>query len=690
MKKYFLTGSAMLVLGGFLASCTHDDLDYSSIVENKKAAYQEVFVKTYGKIDPNQTWGFGSEAVAAARGVTRAVFSETWDGVHNSTSSSKVPCGVNWTDTIQFTIPSGLVTVDANTTIEPNKNYYVPSTFNGKVKFADNYNGSIYVAGKVTGYEGGNQQTVNIYIFDDASWTSSFTTGTATFYNNGYLTLGGSDLQNSNIAAIYNAGSFTYTGTNTNSSTYFYSTGTVELTADNVDFKLKSDIHNTMKAKNVKIQNSTAKYICGIEATGKVENVDGPLVTSNVIANKFSFDGNPIYLTQGGHINVDTLCVPNSNCHVYAVAGSTALVEATNFEFDNKNDFTHTFSPNIYFKFNSGYIEVKGCYGNSDGNYHKYTSVEEYIKNTFDEFDLAKDRINAGDASGSPACGQAWSIGNTDITIPTDQGETGGQIEVVTITKKFETIKLHDAGRVFCEDLGQISTNDLDFNDVVFDAYIYEVTPSTQTIVKENDVEVSNTTTVDSESTYYKAAIVLLAAGGTLQLSVAGIEVHNALGGNPISTIINTITSADEAYNNTWVTNAPVILGEDFDYPSIADIPIVVLYGNGEKLELTAEQGWAPHKIRVPIGTKWCKERVDIATAYFDFNNYVNSSKDFWEEGANINEERLYPSEVTYTLSTKEETKLVSEKEETTYRSDEGSATGGYQNGEPVLSRELR
>lgn len=659
-----MKGASALLLGGFLASCSHEEFDISTYVADKVKAYEQVFTSEFGSIDPNQDWGFGS----STRGLTRAVFGEHWDGVHNSTSSSKVPCGVYWTtDTIPFTIPSDLVTVESTTTIAPGKNYYVPSNFNGKVKFGDNYSGSIYVAGTVTGYEGGNQGNVNIYIYDEASWTSSFTTGTVNFYNNGFLTLGGSDLQNSNIAAIYNAGSFTYTGTNTNNSTYFYSTGTVELTADNVDFKLKSDIHNTMKCKNVKIQNGTAKYICGIEATGKVENVDGPLVTSNVIATEFSFDGNPIYLTQGGHINVGTLKIPNSNCHVYAVTGSTALVEATNFEFGNKNDFTHTFSDNIYFKVKGGYIKVDNCY--AMGSSHDFATVDEYLAyeghsaSQSDEYALAKDRINAGSATGSPACGSAWSIG-TATPVPNDTIPVDDQAFKKSY---YQTTKLIESGRVFCEDLGRISSNDLDFNDVVFDAYIYEITYSTKTTDANGESR-----TIDT-GTDYECDIFLLAAGGTLPLSVAGQEVHDAFGVGT-ETIINTINDEKGSYGNTWVTDTlPRRL--QGTYSSIEDIPVVTQYANGTILMLKANKGEVPHKFCVPIDTPWAKERAKMDLAYPDFYGYVNNNKTFSSNGKS---EYLYSNiKYDYSPQKKEEDGTYLIKEET---------SGGY-NGTPVLSR---
>lgn len=240
---------------------------------------------------------------------------------------------------------------------------------------------------------------------------------------------------------------------------------------------------------------------------------------------------------------------------------------------------------------------------------------------------------------------------------------------------------------MFCEDLGQISSNDLDFNDVVFDAYVYKITPITHLVVTEDGVEVTNTTT-EGEPTY-KTEIVLLAAGGTLQLSLAGVEVHNKLGGNPTSTIINTAGTGDNAYGNVSATSDPMVLGTDFNYSSIVSIPIRVLYGNGETLELTAAQGWAPHKILVPVGTKWCKERVNIADAYTNFRSYVGSSKKFWE--GTIDDSKLYkhPKDNYSPRSTEAETtRTGTEGPTTTYRNTgTQSTTGGYQ-GEEVLSRE--
>jgi hypothetical protein len=163
------------------------------------------------------------------------------------------------------------------------------------------------------------------------------------------------------------------------------------------------------------------------------------------------------------------------------------------------------------------------------------------------------------------------------------------------------------------------------------------------------------------------------------------------LGGNSSSTIINTIDDATNAYGNNWVVNDPVVLGTDFTYESIIEIPIRVQYSNGTTLELDATTGWAPHKILTPIGTKWAKERVKIDAAYTKFLDYVEYSEDCWNSDFEESNLYIHPKDNYGPLSMDPVTTLKStEGPVITYR-DKGTSTtsGGYQ-GEPVLSRRLR
>ena len=81
MKTQLLRGAIALVLGGCIASCSHDEEDYSTYVDSKLKAYQEVFVDAYGTIDPNQNWGFTNSRVTRAENAN----GNEWADIKNST-----------------------------------------------------------------------------------------------------------------------------------------------------------------------------------------------------------------------------------------------------------------------------------------------------------------------------------------------------------------------------------------------------------------------------------------------------------------------------------------------------------------------------------------------------------------------------------------------------------------------------
>ena len=152
--------------------------------------------------------------------------------------------------------------------------------------------------------------------------------------------------------------------------------------------------------------------------------------------------------------------------------------------------------------------------------------------------------------------------------------------------------------RIICEDLGLIG--DFDFNDVVFDA-----------LIKDG-----------------KTYIRILAAGGTMELSVAGYEVHE-LFGVPVSTMVNT--------NNGTVRKDPVEFEIPYEYDSYNAIPVIVKANTGANVyttyELKTKIGSAPQKIAVGTDFQWCNERESIETKYPSFKTYVGDPtlSDWWK-----------------------------------------------------------
>lgn len=170
---------------------------------------------------------------------------------------------------------------------------------------------------------------------------------------------------------------------------------------------------------------------------------------------------------------------------------------------------------------------------------------------------------------------------------------------IKVVPGKGQSRKVKQEGMIICEDLGTIG--DFDFNDVVFYAKVW------------NDGVTE---------------IWLLAAGGTLNLTVAGQEVHEAFGVSQ-STMVNTEESTGKG-----AEKKPFYFVASNKYNSLIDIPVVVrtkdAAGNVTSYELSAGMGKAPQKICVPKGFKWCKEYKSLAEVYSGFKSWTTGASDTW------------------------------------------------------------
>lgn len=144
--------------------------------------------------------------------------------------------------------------------------------------------------------------------------------------------------------------------------------------------------------------------------------------------------------------------------------------------------------------------------------------------------------------------------------------------------------------RIMCEDLfatdlSKIDDSDWDFNDVVFDAR------------------------KDGEQTI----IILYAAGGTLPLTIDGVEVHGAF---KVETGIMVNTE------NGTVDKPVAIFRLNKTFANANEITVVA-----DGKTLTAETGKVPMKLCVPTGTKWLKEKVIITEGYPQFATYATTKE---------------------------------------------------------------
>lgn len=219
-----------------------------------------------------------------------------------------------------------------------------------------------------------------------------------------------------------------------------------------------------------------------------------------------------------------------------------------------------------------------------------------------------------------------------------------------TTTESYKTKKLLKQGRVLCEDLGSSGHTDIDFNDLVFDAKVWEHTKVETTTVKithKEGAKVTETEEPDPTVTTaigYENNIAVLAAGGTLPLSFAQKGELNGLfeGDFDYLTMINTVTDQQLAPGSKSDTAAPVefTLKGSSAYSSINQIPIWVEFGKETKKlnqvfgNEEGSTGYIPRCLLVPLGTPWATERTPIDEAYADFSDYVQNMKDCWDYAA--------------------------------------------------------
>ena len=237
------------------------------------------------------------------------------------------------------------------------------------------------------------------------------------------------------------------------------------------------------------------------------------------------------------------------------------------------------------------------------------------------------------------------------------------QETTTTETRQFKEIV--DLGRVFVEDIATAYmkvTDDIDYNDIVFDARVWRIWNQIDTKVNGKI-----TKTIKETNVKYQYDINLLATGGTIEEKVNGVDVHNKFGVGQ-AFMVNTWTSfCNQSLSGQWNTPTNLIMPKDFSYTLTYDelpidpkddskrlagintIPIELRYNTKEMINLSSkvigENGKtasAPYKLCLPVGTQWPIERRRIDHAYPKFVDYVsNPNTDFTQD---LNVDSLYPA----------------------------------------------
>ena len=551
MKKYLINGAMALIVGGFIVSCSHDDISQPATVDQMTKSFDEMFTELYGPIAPNHNWGF--ETVLAEAGEEEATEETTEEATEEKASTRSAERAATRV-TVQESQEKEITRYRSdylnhfNGLKSPGKSFEFVSS--GPFKFSIIY-----------AHTSANEE-VGCYYYDP---TSQIPTGE-------YKVKCLEDIQD-----IGNYVSVTRKVTNY------------------TDFGW-----DKMNPKTDKTE-WTKELTLGILGVGA------------------------FFPYQMAEAKTFTVEIPKG----YRVG----------FYIKNGNDVLYT-----------------NASLNSTGS-----KPATYYNNKIVGFEDGKD--NKTDYH--------------DVIIEVLSGETAKEItkkasyEETTTTETREFKQIVDLGRVFVEDIATAYmkvTDDIDYNDIVFDARVWRIWNQIDTKVNGKI-----TKTIKETNLNYQYDINLLATGGTIEEKVNGVDVHNKFGVGQ-AFMVNTWTpNCNQSLSGQWNTPTNVIQPKDFSYTLTYDelpldpednskrlagintIPIELRYNTKDMINLSkpdnnkvigenGETASAPYKLCLPVGTPWPIERRRIDHAYPNFVKYVNNPDIDFTKGQNGDSLYLAPT----------------------------------------------
>ena len=741
MKKYLIKGVLALFAGIYLASCADTETDYVPIAEQKAMAFEEVFKQLYGEVDPHQDWGFGSGRIEVDPNDTSIVVEVVdLDG------------DIAYTRTVPFGGMNVLLAFNAGTRTDAdgsgeNKNlneWGDPTKNNGKaydvpdaltadqcLRVRAYFQAHPYLGYKDPGYTTffvqqvykGNPQTAGS-LSPEQYTLGSGTTVTGSDHMD-HLTFGlKSDGTARHHVNDFNKGDWNlgepYEVLNTGHSANDYVNSTTHVEGvthpDKITLMVNSSTERVGFAEsNASVQHN---YCCALASAAAIDkwakdsanNIGAAVVDKwnrSFVGLDYEAAEDPYYKDGNGNKVVAKIGNAMPDNLQYAWTGTTYIRLDANLKNMTLKQYFNL-DEEVYFLQTN-----KNNWAGTADNYPQQSSIVKKAPKS--EMDKAFPGLNANETTDVldltkikdkldlhriPVYGkgfQEWyyGIGARDyvfsdwIVTLTNAGE-------VTVTEnkyitEDDTWTQIEAGRVFCEDLAKASLDDLDFNDVVFDVTVWE----NYTYRKEWWEKTIDGKVVDSgdisetqPATKYFASITLRAAGGTIPITVNGIDVHAQFkdGGKSVAeeTMINTRDNKSTTFGS-YISCEPVELeGENMvvrnyqkvkntvvkdeaaspntekitlkmfevtkqdDGKYIEKIPVWSSYGTAKQIqELKAVRGEVPRKFMAPPTTAWTSERKNISLAYPDFGTWV-STVNAPAPWSNVNNNYTYDVEKPY------------------------------------------
>ena len=558
-----MTGVAAIAICAAFTSCSKsgEELYDPGKIDQQNAekitqTYNEAFIKVFGKPSANQDWGFGKSASTRANSGETVPQTEAYHNMNHN----------EWADPDKefggYTVPDPLTeqqkaVVAAYFQSVPNLTYSDPQWRHFFVQQV--YKGGKVDAGKVR------------------NTTEGITAANGTKYDSGNMNLLSVGRNNIHIND-FNAGSCSTSNVLDNGQHVGGSSHPDQITLMvNIDDTSCFGYHETGSSTQ---HNNKAALVSWqtIRDWANANGLNGDCLADNWNRSFLGFD---LAIKEGAQAQSDIAARYNDGPESYSYAmvnGEIVSINGNdNIVYNSENIYYLDTNTNMYVAADKMTLqdnEIQAEY-RVDGDYKgKYINVDKFVALLNDGWLPVKDKnfrewVKAGKSDGY----------FSDWIVTLTKAERKNPPHNYTICVIGEDLTVGGSDE---EDLGA----DFDFNDVVFDVAL------------------------ESNETWVR----LKAAGGTLPLTIDGIEIHGKFG-VATNVMVNTGAGPNKEYVEFKLNNV---------YTDAKNIPVFVTKG-GRSVELTAVQGEPASKIGVKPSYVWCKERVGVVDQYPMFTQWVQA-----------------------------------------------------------------
>lgn len=558
-----MTGVAAIAICAAFTSCSKsgDELYDPGKIDQQNAekitqTYNEAFIKVFGKPSANQDWGFGKSASTRANSGETVPQTEAYHNMNHN----------EWADPDKefggYTVPDPLTeqqkaVVAAYFQSVPNLTYSDPQWRHFFVQ-------QVYKGGKVDAGQVRNT-------------TEGITAANGTKYDSGNMNLLSVGRNNIHIND-FNAGSCSTSDVLDNGQHVGGSSHPDQITLMvNIDDTSCFGYHETGSSTQ---HNNKAALVSWqtIRDWANANGLNGDCLADNWNRSFLGFD---LAIKEGAQAQSDIAARYNDGPESYSYAmvnGEIVSINGNdNIVYNSENIYYLDTNTNMYVAADKMTLqdnEIQAEY-RVDGDYKgKYINVDKFVALLNDGWLPVKDKnfrewVKVGKSDGY----------FSDWIVTLTKAERKNPPHNYTICVIGEDLTVGGSDE---EDLGA----DFDFNDVVFDVAL------------------------ESNETWVR----LKAAGGTLPLTIDGIEIHGKFG-VATNVMVNTGAGPNKEYVEFKLNNV---------YTDAKNIPVFVTKG-GRSVELTAVQGEPASKIGVKPSYVWCKERVGVVDQYPMFTQWVQA-----------------------------------------------------------------